>query len=92
MYVDSRTGAATEHLPLSWDPSDFSLGRRRGEPGGAYDVQLPGGVHQVHTAGGASSSNTMAMEFVRSFVLFVWFLTSDSLVGLVVPMFRSVTK
>jgi len=37
---------------LSRDPSDFSLCRRRGEPGGAHDVQLLGGGK--HAPDGAS--------------------------------------
>ena len=35
-------------------------------------------VHQIHAAGGASSSTTMVMVFVILFVLFVRFLTRDS--------------
>ena len=48
-------------------------------------------VHQIHAAGGESSSTTMAMVFVRWFVLFVWFLTRDLSVGRVLPTW-SVTK
>jgi hypothetical protein len=36
-------------------------------------------VHQIHADGGASGSNTMVMMFVMLFVLFVQFLTRDSL-------------
>jgi hypothetical protein len=43
--------------------------------------------HQIHAAGGASGSATMVMLFVMLFVLFVWFLTRDSSVGLVLPTF-----
>jgi len=43
--------------------------------------------HHIHAAGGVSSSNTKVMVFVRLFVLFVWFLTRDSSVGLIIPMF-----
>ena len=44
-------------------------------------------VHQIHAAGGASGSTTMVMVFVMWFVLFVRFLTHDSSVGRVLPMF-----
>ena len=44
-------------------------------------------VHQIHAAGGASGSTTMVMVFVRRFVLFVWFLTRDLPVVLVVRTF-----
>jgi hypothetical protein len=49
-------------------------------------------VHQIHAAGGVSGSITMVMVFVMLFVLFVWFLTRDSSVVLVVHTFRGVTK
>ena len=48
-------------------------------------------VHQIHAAGGASGSNTMVILFVMLFVLFVWFLTRDSSVVLIVVHFRVVT-
>ena len=41
-------------------------------------------VHQIHAAGGASSSTTMLMVFDVLFELFVRFLTRDSSVVLVV--------
>jgi hypothetical protein len=44
-------------------------------------------VHQIHTVGGVSGSNTMVMLFVMLFVLFVRFLTRDSSVILVVRTF-----
>jgi hypothetical protein len=44
-------------------------------------------VHQIHAAGGASSSNIMVMLFVMVFVLFVRFLTCDSSVVLTVCIF-----
>jgi hypothetical protein len=45
-----------------------------------------GGVdHQIHAAGGASSSITMLMVFVRSFVLFVRIF---SLKGLILPYYK----
>ena len=44
-------------------------------------------IHQIHAAGGASGSNTMVMLFVMLFVIFVWFLTRDSSVVLVVRTF-----
>ena len=49
-------------------------------------------VHQIHAPGGASGSNTMVMVFVTWFVLFVWFLTHDSSVVLVIRTIRGVTK
>jgi len=44
-------------------------------------------VHQIHAAVGASGSITMVMVFVMLFVLFVWFLTHDSSVVLIVHTF-----
>ena len=44
-------------------------------------------VHQIHAAGGASGSNTMVILFVMLFVLFVWFLTHDLSVILIVHTF-----
>ena len=39
------------YVTLSRDPSDFSLGRRGGEPGGAYDVQLCSGGENLPLKG-----------------------------------------
>ena len=44
-------------------------------------------IHQIHAAGGASGSNTMVMLFVMLFVIFVWFLTRDLSVVLIVRTF-----
>ena len=44
-------------------------------------------VHQIHAAGGASSSTTMVMVFVMLFVLFMRFLTHDSSVVLIMRTF-----
>ena len=44
-------------------------------------------IYPIHAARGVSGSNTMVMVFVRSFVLFVWFLTRDSSVVLIVCTF-----
>jgi hypothetical protein len=48
-------------------------------------------VHQIHAAGavGVNGFTTMVLVLVfgRYFLLFVWFLTCDPSVGLIIPTF-----
>ena len=46
-----------------------------------------GWVHRIHAAGGVSDSTTMLIVFFMLFVLFVWFLTHDLSVVLILPTF-----